>query len=452
MELHERLSQQQVVEDRTELFAIPFSDVKNRIHMELIRDLGRTLFSTELDQVTLRTRVQAELRERLSHEPGISGEDRERIAVELTADILGHGPIERLLEDETVTEIMVNGPYDVWVERAGRLHRTPVRFTDDGHLQRIISKMVAEVGRRIDESSPMVDARLPDGSRINATIPPLSLSGPLLTIRKFGKHRMDMTQLIKRNALTEETADLLSRCVQARLNILIAGGTGSGKTTMLNALSASIPDRERIITIEDAAELNLSQRHVLRLESRPKNIEGEGEIAIRDLVKNSLRMRPDRIVIGEVRGAEALDMLQAMNTGHDGSLSTLHANTPRDALARLETMVMMAGYDLPLRAIREQIASAIDLLIQIERMSDGTRKVVAITEVQRMESDVITLQDLYTFDVASVTSTNHIVGSLKASGLRAGFLDKFERRGVEVPSSMSKGSPPSLHSAGVGRG
>jgi pilus assembly protein CpaF len=452
MELHERLSQQQVDEDRTELFAIPFSDVKNRIHMELIRDLGRTLFSTELDQVTLRTRVQAELRERLSHEPGISGEDRERIAVELTADILGHGPIERLLEDDTVTEIMVNGPYDVWVERAGRLHRTPVRFTDDGHLQRIISKMVAEVGRRIDESSPMVDARLPDGSRINATIPPLSLSGPLLTIRKFGKHRMDMTQLIKRNALTEETADLLSRCVQARLNILIAGGTGSGKTTMLNALSASIPDRERIITIEDAAELNLSQRHVLRLESRPKNIEGEGEIAIRDLVKNSLRMRPDRIVIGEVRGAEALDMLQAMNTGHDGSLSTLHANTPRDALARLETMVMMAGYDLPLRAIREQIASAIDLLIQIERMSDGTRKVVAITEVQRMESDVITLQDLYTFDVASVTSTNHIVGSLKASGLRAGFLDKFERRGIEVPSSMSKGSPPSLHSAGVGRG
>jgi pilus assembly protein CpaF len=455
MELHERLAQQQPVEEdraESELFAVPFSDMKTRIHMDLIRDLGRTLFNTELDQVTLRNRVQAELRERLSHEPGISTEDRERLAVELAADILGHGPIERLLDDDTVSEIMVNGPYDVWVERSGRLHKTPVRFTDDGHLQRIISKMVAQVGRRIDESSPMVDARLPDGSRINATIPPLSLSGPLLTIRKFGKHRMDMEQLIKRNALTEETADLLSKCVQARLNILIAGGTGSGKTTMLNALSASIPDRERIITIEDAAELYLSQRHVLRLESRPKNIEGEGEIAIRDLVKNSLRMRPDRIVIGECRGPEALDMLQAMNTGHDGSLSTLHANTPRDALARLETMVMMAGYDLPLRAIREQIASAIDLLIQIERMSDGTRKVVAITEVQRMESDTITLQDLYTFDVDSVTSTNQIVGTLKATGLRPGFLDKFDRRGIEVPGWMARPAPPGLQTAGVGRG
>jgi pilus assembly protein CpaF len=457
MELHERLSQQpqqrKVIQERasTEGFAVPFSDMKTKIHMELIRDLGRTLFNTELDPATLRDRVKAELTERLSHEAGISREDRERIALELTADILGHGPIERLLDDETVTEIMVNGPHDVWVERAGRLHKTPVRFTDDGHLQRIISKMVAQVGRRIDESSPMVDARLPDGSRINATIPPLSLSGPLLTIRKFGKQRMDMNSLIKRGALTEETADLLSKCVEARLNILIAGGTGSGKTTMLNALSASIPDRERIITIEDAAELYLSQRHVLRLESRPKNIEGEGEIGIRDLVKNSLRMRPDRIVIGEVRGAEALDMLQAMNTGHDGSLSTLHANTPRDALARLETMVMMAGYDLPLRAIREQIASAIDLMIQIERMSDGTRKVVAITEVQRMESDVITLQDLYKFEVDAVTSTSHIVGTLKGSGLRPGFLDKFERRGIEVPGHMAKGAPPSLQSVGAGR-
>jgi pilus assembly protein CpaF len=452
MELHERLGRQVVPDEQGERFAVPFSDMKTRIHMELIRDLGRTLFSTALNKDTLRNRVQAELRERLAKEPGISAEDRERLAIELTADILGHGPIERLLEDETVTEIMVNGPYDVWVERAGRLHKTPVRFTDDGHLQRIISKMVAQVGRRIDESSPMVDARLPDGSRINATIPPLSLTGPLLTIRKFGKQRMDMAALIKRNALTEETADLLNRCVQARLNILISGGTGSGKTTMLNALSASIPDRERIITIEDAAELYLSQRHVLRLEARPKNIEGEGEISIRDLVKNSLRMRPDRIVIGECRGAEALDMLQAMNTGHDGSLSTLHANTPRDALARLETMVMMSGYDLPLRAIREQIASAIDLLIQIERMSDGSRKVVAITEVQRMESEVITLQDLYKFEVNSVTSTGHIIGSLKGSGLRPGFLEKFARRGIEVPNTLTNGAAPSLRSGGVARG
>ncbi len=450
MQLHERLSHNGQSE-RSERFQVPFSEMKTRVHLGLIEDLGRQLFNTEIDQQTLRARVQAELHDRLAQEPGISREDRERIAIELTADILGHGPLERLLEDDTVTEIMVNGPHDIWVERAGRLHKTPIRFSDDGHLQRIISKMVAQVGRRIDESSPMVDARLPDGSRINATIPPLSLSGPLLTIRKFGKQRLDMDSLIKKAAMTPETADLLSRCVQARLNILIAGGTGSGKTTMLNALSASIPDSERIITIEDAAELYLNQRHVLRLESRPKNIEGEGEIGIRDLVRNSLRMRPDRIVVGECRGAEALDMLQAMNTGHDGSLSTLHANSPRDALARLETMVLMAGYELPLRAVREQIASALDLLIQIERMSDGTRRVVAITEVQRMEADVVTLQDLYTFKVEAVAATNHIVGALRPTGLRPGFLDKFERRGIEFPREL--GAPrPMATAAGNGRG
>jgi pilus assembly protein CpaF len=451
MQLHERLSQT-AEEERSDRFAVPFSDIKTRVHLELIEDLGRQLFNTEVDPLALRTRVKAELHERLGLEPRISGEDRERIAEELTADILGHGPLERLLTDDTVTEIMVNGPYDVWVERAGRLHRTPVRFTDEGHLRRIISKMVAEVGRRIDESSPMVDARLPDGSRINATIPPLSLSGPLLTIRKFGNKRLDMTALVKGGALTTDTADLLSRCVQARLNILIAGGTGSGKTTMLNALSASIPDGERILTIEDAAELSLSQRHVLRLEARPANIEGEGEISIRDLVRNSLRMRPDRIVVGEVRGPEALDMLQAMNTGHDGSLSTLHANSPRDALARLETMVMMGGYDLPLRAVREQIASAVDLLIQIERMNDGVRRVVAITEVQRMEADVITLQDLYTFQVDAVAATNHIVGSLKGSGLRPSFLEKFARRGVELPPELKAAHQPASVSVGNGRG
>jgi len=450
MELYERLSQK--AEVRPDRFAIPFEDIKNRIHLQLIEDLGRQLFNTEIDPLTLRVRVKEELHERLQQESGISGEDRERIAEELTADILGHGPLERLLADDTVTEIMVNGPYDVWVERAGRLHKTPVRFTDDGHLRRIISKMVAQVGRRIDESSPMVDARLPDGSRINATIPPLSLTGPLLTIRKFGTQRLDMNALVKRAALTPETADLLGRCVQARLNILISGGTGSGKTTMLNALSASIPDGERIITIEDAAELSLSQRHVLRLEARPTNIEGEGEVTIRDLVRNSLRMRPDRIVIGEVRGTEALDMLQAMNTGHDGSLSTLHANSPRDALARLETMVMMGGYDLPLRAVREQIASAIDMLIQIERMNDGSRRVVAITEVQRMESEVITLQDLYTFQVDAVSATNQIVGSLKGSGLRPSFLPKFAKRGVELPPDLKAAHQPGLASAGNGRG
>jgi pilus assembly protein CpaF len=436
MQLHERLSNRDAPAD---VFAVPFSEIKNKIHMALIEELGRQLFNEDINPLALRTRVQSEVRERLDAEPGISREDRERLVQELTADILGHGPLERLLEDETVTEIMVNGPHDIWVERAGRLHKTPVRFSDDSHVRRIISKMVAQVGRRIDESSPMVDARLPDGSRINATIPPLSLTGPLLTIRKFSKHRMDMDALVKIGALNAETGDLLDRCVKARLNILISGGTGAGKTTMLNALSASIPDNERIITIEDAAELSLAQRHVLRLESRPKNIEGEGEVSIRDLVRNSLRMRPDRIVVGEVRGAEALDMLQAMNTGHDGSLSTLHANSPRDALARLETMVLMTGYDLPLRAVREQIASAVDLMIQIERMVDGTRKIVAITEVQRMESDIITLQDLYTFEVDAVSATHKVVGELKGSGLRPGFLDKFERRGIEAPPGLMAG-------------
>jgi pilus assembly protein CpaF len=450
MQLHERLGKNENEEERTNRFAVPFSEMKTRVHLELIEDLGRQLFNTQLDPATLRLRVEEELHERLGRETGLSREDRERIAVELTADILGHGPLERLLDDETVSEVMVNGPYDIWVERSGRLHKTPVRFTDDGHLLRIISKMVAVVGRRIDESSPMVDARLPDGSRINATIPPLSLTGPLLTIRKFGKHRLDMDGLIKKGALTEEVADLLAKCVEARLNILISGGTGSGKTTLLNSLSSYIPDSERIITIEDAAELNLNQRHVLRLESRPKNIEGEGEINIRDLVKNSLRMRPDRIVIGECRGPEALDMLQAMNTGHDGSLSTLHANTPRDALARLETMVLMAGYDLPLRAIREQVASAIDLLIQIERMSDGSRKVVSITEVQRMEADVITLQDLYTFEIDAVSQTSQVVGSLKPTGLRPGFLAQFERRGIELPKELNI-RPTPMALAGSGR-
>jgi pilus assembly protein CpaF len=445
MELHERLSHQTDV--RGDPFAEPFSEIKNRVHLALIEELGRQLFNAEIDPGTLRTRVQSELRNRLAKEPGVSREDRERMVGELTDDILGHGPLERLLDDDSVSEIMVNGAHDIWVERAGRLHKTPVRFTDESHLRRIISKMVAQVGRRIDEASPMVDARLPDGSRINATIPPLSLSGALLTIRKFSKQRLDMEELIKRDTLTAETGDLLERCVLARLNILISGGTGSGKTTMLNALSASIPDDERILTIEDAAELQLAQRHVLRLESRPSNIEGEGEITIRDLVRNALRMRPDRIVVGEVRGAEALDMLQAMNTGHDGSMSTVHANTPRDALARLETMVLMTGYDLPIRAIREQIAAALDLVIQIERLNDGTRRIVAITEVQGMESEVITLQDLYKFKIESVSDrhhTRHVVGTLVSSGVRPGFVEKFERRGVELPSGLAIPRPPTV--------
>src|SRR5436305_1980890 len=342
MELHERLSRDD--DSAVDRFAVPFTEMKNRIHFALIEELGRQLFTSELDQETIRTRVTEEVRRRLEREPGISREDRERISGELTSDILGHGPLERLLADDSVTEIMVNGPYDIWVERQGRLYQTTVRFNDEWHLRRIINKMVAQVGRRIDESSPMVDARLPDGSRVNAIIPPLSLSGPLVTIRKFSNKRLDLNELIRLGTLSEETVDFLQRCILAQLNILISGGTGTGKTTLLNALSQAISDAERIVTIEDAAELQLTQNHVLRLQARPKNIEGSGEVTIRQLVRNSLRMRPDRSIVGEVRGAAALDMLQAMNTGHDGSLTTVHANSPRDALARIETMVLMAGY------------------------------------------------------------------------------------------------------------
>jgi pilus assembly protein CpaF len=433
MKLHERLAASsgsapaQPVRD-------PFADVKNKIHVSLIEDLGRQIFATEIDRSALHARVVGEVRGRLEHEAGISRDDRERLVAELTDDILGHGPLERLLADNSVTEIMVNGPADVWIERDGMLHKTTVRFTDESHVRRVINKMVAEVGRRVDEAQPMVDARLPDGSRINAVIPPLSLRGALLTIRKFGSERMDLDALVRRGSLSPDTADLVRRCVEARLNILVSGGTGAGKTTLLNALSTGIPDYERIITIEDAAELKLAQRHVLPLECRPKNIEGEGEVTIRDLVRNSLRMRPDRIVVGEVRGAEALDMLQAMNTGHDGSLSTVHANSPRDALARIETMVLMAGYDLPLRAIRQQIAAALDLIIHLERIYDGSRRVMAITEVQRMESDVITLQELFKFEVDTVTSDRKVIGKLVGTGLRPGFLDKFAKRGVTSPS------------------
>jgi pilus assembly protein CpaF len=417
----------------------PFAEVKNRIHLGIIEDLGRQLFTSDIDSAGLRGKVGEEIRVRLGEEAGIARDDRERLIEELSDDILGNGPLERLLADDTVSEIMVNAPDDVWIEREGMLHKTTVRFTDESQLRRIVNKMVAEVGRRVDEAQPMVDARLPDGSRINAVIPPLSLTGALLTIRKFGAERLDIDSLVRLGTLTPETADLLRRCVEARLNVLISGGTGAGKTTLLNAMSAAIPDSERIVTIEDAAELRLAQRHVLRLECRTKNIEGSGEVAIRDLVRNTLRMRPDRIVVGEVRGAEALDMLQAMNTGHDGSLSTIHANTPRDALARVETMVMMAGYDLPLRAIRQQVAAAIDLIIQLERMHDGSRKVMAITEVQRMESDVITLQELFRFHVDAVATNRTVVGSLTHTGIRPGFLEKFEKRGVSLPSWLAAG-------------
>jgi pilus assembly protein CpaF len=414
----------------------PFADVKDRVHKAVIGGLGPRVFNTETDTSTLRERVVVDVTQELQAEAGIARSDRERLVRELTDDILGHGPLERLLADDTITEIMVNGPYEVWIERQGKIFRTDVHFSDESHLRRIIVKMVAQAGRRVDESTPMVDARLADGSRVNAVLPPLSLTGPLLTIRKFAKRRLGSTELSRLGTLTPETVDFLDRCVRARLNILISGGTGTGKTTLLNVMSSSIPEEDRVVTIEETAELQLHQRHVLRLESRTRNAEGEGEISIRQLVRNSLRMRPDRIIVGEVRGAEALDMLQAMNTGHDGSLCTLHANTPRDALARAETMVLMAGYDLPVRAIRQQVCSALDLIVHIARLRDGSRRVIAISEVMRMEADVITLQDIFTFNQKEISGDGKVIGRLEPTGMRPSFLEKFERYGVALHTGM----------------
>ena len=363
--------------------------------------------------------------------------ERQRIVSTVSDDILGYGPIEAFLADPTVTEVMVNGLKPIYVEVGGKLARTDARFTTDEHLRRVIERIVSEVGRRIDESSPMVDARLPDGSRVNAVIPPLAVDGPALTIRKFSKHAFDVDDLIGLGTVTQELVEFLARCVEGRLNIFVSGGTGTGKTTLLNVLSSMIPDDERIVTIEDAAELQLKQEHLVRLESRPSNIEGRGEVTARDLVRNALRMRPDRIIVGEVRGGEALDMLQAMNTGHDGSLSTLHANAPRDALARLETMVLMAGIELPVRAIREQAASAVDLLVHLSRLRDGTRRVTQVCEVNGMEGDVITLSDLYGFDYgAGIGEDGRYAGTVVPTGLRPRFADRLQDYGIELPSAL----------------
>jgi pilus assembly protein CpaF len=432
MELSERLSNLQAEPSRERRDA--FADLKDRIHMAVISELGPQIYDADVDDTALSRMVIADIRSRLAQESGVAMADRERLTKEIADDTLGHGPIEPLLNDTTVSEIMVNGAGDVWIEREGRLHHTSLRFTDDHHIRRIINKIVGQMGRRIDESSPMVDARLPDGSRINAVLPPVSLSGPLLTIRKFSKDRLDLADLLRLRTLTEQSVDFIDAALKAELNILISGGTGTGKTTLLNAMSTAIPDEERIITIEDAAELRLNQRHVLRLESRPKNVEGQGEIAIRELVRNSLRMRPDRIIVGEVRGAEALDMMQAMNTGHDGSLSTVHANSPRDALSRVETMVLMAGMEFPIRAVRQQLASALDLVVHIERFGDGARRVTSITEVQRMESDMITLQELFEYKLDPARGES--AGVLQPTGLRP-VTAKFERKAVGLPAWMA---------------
>ncbi len=362
--------------------------------------------------------------------------DRARIVADICDEMLGLGPIEPLLKDDTITEVMINGPKQIFVERGGKLSLTKVQFHDEAHLMNIVERILSPLGRRVDEASPLVDARLADGSRVNIIIHPLSLVGPCVTIRKFSKTALSVENLISFGTLSEDMAEFLRACVKARLNILVSGGTGSGKTTTLNVLSSFIPNDERIVTIEDAAELRLQQQHVVTLEARPANIEGKGEITIRDLVRNALRMRPDRIIVGEVRSGEALDMLQAMNTGHDGSLTTAHANSPRDALSRLETMVLMAGMDFPVRAIREQISSAIDLILQQSRIQDGSRKVMYITEVQKMEGDTIVLQDLFRYDQSHIDENGKSVGTFVSTGLQPSFLDKFRLNGVKVPESL----------------
>jgi pilus assembly protein CpaF len=365
----------------------------------------------------------------------LSRPERQRLFEQISAEILGYGPIQPLLEDDTITEVMVNGAKNIYIERAGKISRIPMAFESDEHVMRIIDRIVAPLGRRVDESSPYVDARLPDGSRVNAIIPPISLVGPVLTVRKFAKNPITLEQLIQFGTLTPEALQFLKACVESKLNLVISGGTGSGKTTLLNILSQFVPADERIITVENAAELQLRQEHVVTLESRPPNIEGRGEVTIRQLVINCLRMRPDRIIVGEIRDEAALDMLQAMNTGHDGSMTTAHSNSPRDTLARLETMVMMAGMELPVRAIREQVSSAIDLIIHQERMRDGTRKVVNITEVSGMEGDVITMTDIFVFEQSGYEG-GKIIGRLRPTGLRPKFMEKIETSGIHLPPSI----------------
>jgi pilus assembly protein CpaF len=415
------------------------AELKERTAQQLFERIGSRINDSTLSEEKLHEFARAELRQIVTEEEEVPLTAQERTALieEIGADVLGLGPLEPLLDDPSITEIMVNGAHRIYVERAGRLSLSDSVFTSEEQLRRVIERIVSKVGRRIDESSPLVDARLSDGSRINAIIPPLAVDGSVLTIRKFAREPLTTADLVSFGTMTGDMAALLKACVEARLNIIVSGGTGTGKTTLLNVLSGFIPEDERIVTIEDAVELQLQQGHVVRLESRPANIEGKGEISIRDLVRNALRMRPDRIVIGECRGGETLDMLQAMNTGHEGSISTVHANSPRDALSRMETLVLMAGMDLPLRAVREQLTSAIDVVIQINRLRDGTRRITNITEVQGMEGDVATLQEAFTFDYsAGMDESGRFIGHSIATGVRPRFADRFAELGIPLSPTI----------------
>ncbi len=417
-----------------------FNELKFRLHQRLIEELepsklesGDAHRTREIVEAASRAIIAAEM-------PGVVGFSRDELVAAVTDEILGYGPIEPLLQDPTVSEIMINSPDTVYFEKEGRLYLSPIRFRDNNHITRIIERILAPLGRRVDESSPMVDARLPDGSRVNIVVPPVAPKSPTVTIRKFRQDKMTMDDLVTTGTFTSDLTEFMRACVQAKLNTIISGGTGSGKTTLLNALSGYIPDTERIVTIEDPTELKLQQAHVVTLEARPPSLEGRGEVSQRDLLRNCLRMRPDRIIVGEVRGSEAFDMMQAMNTGHEGSISTVHANTPRDAVARIENMILMASLDLPSRAIREQIASAVHIVLQISRMSDGTRKLTHVSEIAGMEGQVVTMQDIFRFEQTGVDGEGRVKGVFKSTGIRPKFAEKFESLGITLSQGMFSGT------------
>jgi pilus assembly protein CpaF len=429
-------SQSMAHNDRNQQGNKSFEDLKRIIHGKLVDKLDLSKVS-DLEGDTLRREIRLVV-ERLcdTENPLLNRMERERLIDEVLDETFGFGPLEMLLKDPTISDILINGPYKIYVERRGKMEKSDVKFRDNEHLMQIIDRIVSKVGRRVDETSPMVDARLPDGSRFNAIIPPLALDGATVSIRRFGSNPLKLEDLLNYKAFTPEMAMLMEAAIKARLNIVISGGTGSGKTTLLNTLSSFIPHEERVITIEDAAELQLQQEHVVRLETRPPNIEGKGQVSTRDLVRNALRMRPERIIIGECRGPESLDMLQAMNTGHAGSMTTLHANTPRDAQARLETMIMMAGLDLPIKAMRQQISSAVDLVIQANRLQGGPRKIISITEVMGMEQDVIVMQEIFRFRQLGIDQNGRAVGQFESTGVRPSFVNRIEQAGIKLPSNL----------------